>query len=605
MSFDKLNKQLDRLEQVSRKDLVVKDLFRVMCIPEIWKLAYANIYSNKGAMTQGIDNDTLDGMSIERMSSIINSLREGTYKPKPVRRAYIPKKDGKKRPLGVPSGDDKLVQAVVKILLNQIYEPIFHDTSHGFRPDKSCHTALKEVKHTWKGLKWFIEFDIKGCFDNIKHETLIKLLERKIDDKRFIRLIKLFLKAGYLEDWVYQKTYSGTPQGGIISPILSNIYLHELDVFMFDLIKGFNKGDKRPENPEYRVIRLAITRLRRKCRIRGLTPEELQNLKALKKQRLIIPERLEKTEEYKRLRYCRYADDFICGVAGSYSDARGILEAVETFLQDKLQLDLAVSKTGVKRSIKGIKFLGYYIRTQKGRCLKVKAKGQKPSTRRTGSGNILLAVPKDKAREFCNTHRYGDWDKTKAFQRGILLNSSDVEVIEAYNAELRGLANYYHLARDVKYQLHKLAHMGRVSTLMTLAGKHKCSVEKILNKLKQGNHWTLKEGERVVKVFQLKHWQKPKGTQDELPLTEHLYSGGTELIRRLDAKECEECGVTTKPVEVHHVRKLKDIKAKSNLNHWEKVMIARNRKTLILCVDCHSLLHQGKLSDKRHKTKNT
>ena len=599
MSFDKLNKQLDRLEQVSRKGLVVKNLFRVMCIPEIWKLAYANIYSNKGAMTQGIDDNTLDGMSVERMEKIITSLRERTYKPKPVRRVYIPKKDGKKRPLGVPSGDDKLVQAVIKILLNQIYEPIFLDTSHGFRPDKSCHTALKEVKHTWTGVKWLIEFDIKGCFDNIKHDILVKLLERKIDDKRFIRLIKLFLRAGYLEDWVYHRTYSGTPQGGIISPILSNIYLHELDVFMSNFIARFNKGDNRPENPDYNKSRLAINRLKKKCKSKGLIPDEIHNLKALQKQRYTIPQRLEKTEDYKRLRYCRYADDFICGVAGSYKDARSILEAVETFVQNELQLEFSIAKTDVKRSIKGIEFLGYHIRTQTGRFLKVKSKSGRTSTRRTGSGSILLSVPSNKAREFCNTHQYGDWDRINPLLRGKLLISSDVEIIATYNAELRGLTNYYYLARDVKYQLHKLVHIGRVSLFMTLAGKHKCSVQKILNQLQEGGQWILKqEKKRNVAVFQLKHWTKPKESQDELPLTAYLYASGTELIRRLDAEVCEECGTTTS-VEVHHVHKLKDIKHKPNLTHWEKIMIARNRKTLILCIDCHNLLHQGELPDKR------
>jgi RNA-directed DNA polymerase len=605
MSFEKLNKQLDRLEQVSRKGLVAKDLFRVMCIPEIWKLAYANIYSNKGAMTQGIDDDTLDGMSVERMEAIITALREGTYKPKPVRRVYIPKKDGKKRPLGVPSGDDKLVQAVIKILLNQIYEPIFHDNSHGFRPDKSCHTALRQVKHTWVGVKWMIEFDIKGCFDNIKHDTLVKLLERKIDDKRFIRLIKLFLKAGYVEDWVHHQTYSGTPQGGIISPILSNIYLHELDMFMSNFIARFNKGVKRPENPKYKENRLATNRLNKKCKSKGLTPEDIHNLKALRKERYTIPERLEQTEEYKRLRYCRYADDFICGVAGSYKDARSILDAVDTFIQNELQLELSIDKTDVKKSIKGIKFLGYHIKTQIGRLLKVKQKGRRTSTRRTGNGSILLSVPINMAREFCNTHQYGDWDRNKPLQRGKLLTSSDVETIETYNAELRGLTNYYYLARDVKYQLHKLAHIGRVSLFMTLAGKHKCSVQNILNQLQEGGQWILKqEKKRNVAVFQLKHWTKPKVSQDELPLTAHLYTTGTELIRRLDAQECEECGIATDSVEVHHVRKLKDIKHKPNLNHWEKVMIARNRKTLILCIDCHNLLHQGTLPDKRRKSKN-
>lgn len=219
-------KAVDSIATVSRKGRRVNGLFRLLTNPEVlWKQAYANIYSNKGAITKGVNSNTLDGFSEERVNHLIRMLVDRQYCPKPVRRTYIPKKNGKMRPLGIPAGDDKLVQEVVRILLEQIYEPVFSENSHGFRPGKSCHTALRQVANTWSGIKWIIEFDIKGFFDNISHAKLLELLEKKIDDKRIISLVRKMLKAGYLEDWQYKSTWSGTPQGGVISPILANIYL--------------------------------------------------------------------------------------------------------------------------------------------------------------------------------------------------------------------------------------------------------------------------------------------------------------------------------------------------------------------------------------------
>jgi RNA-directed DNA polymerase len=584
---------------------MVKDLSATMRCPEIWQLAYANTYSNKGAMTKGVDDDTLDGMSLERIQEIITTIKADTYRPKPVRRAYIPKRDGKKRPLGVPSGNDKLVQAVIKILLQQIYEPIFSENSHGFRPEKSCHTALKTIQNRWTGMDWFIEFDIKGCFDNIKHDVLIRFLEDKIDDKKFIKLVRCFLKAGYLEDWVYHHTYSGTPQGGIISPILSNIYLHELDIFVEDFTKNFNIGKKRPTNPEYYRIGRRIKKLiYQQLPKYGLTPEEIVELKALKKGRLQVKPTVEDSTKFRRLLYCRYADDFIFGIMGSYSDAKMVLETIKNFLSKELSLETSPNKTGIVRATRHIEFLGYNIRTQTGRIRKIKTKKGVQKTLRTGVGTIRFEVPKGKTLDFCNAHEYGDYHTTQATHRAKLLTSSEAEIIEVYNAEKRGLANYYALAKDMKYKLHKLDYLGLFSLAKTLAGKSKCSLPKIFARLDNGGNYSLNvkvKGDVIKhKVFQLKHWKRPVECEDTLPITAHLYTTGTELIRRLNADECEYCGTMDK-VEVHHVRKLKDLKHKTHLEHWEKVMIARHRKTLVICRDCHNLLHQGKLSDKRFK----
>lgn len=612
MLFDRLSRKLEGLERASKQGKKVRTLTRIMHLDEIWYEAYANIYANKGAMTKGIDDNTLDGMSKERITEIINSLKEGTYKPKPVRRVYIPKKDGKERPLGVPSGDDKLVQEVTRIILERIYEPVFHDNSHGFRKDKSCHTALKQVQRTWTGVKWFVEFDIKGFFDNMNHEIMVKLLEKKIDDNRFIKLIKSFLKAGYLEEWKYHKTYSGAPQGGIVSPILSNIYLHELDGYMTALRDEFNKGKKRPINPEYRNLNSKLYRLHKKLAGSNQKLELIKELLEAKKQQKSIPSVDTHGEEFKRLQYSRYADDFICGIIGTKHDATAIMQKVTEFLQDSLNLEISPEKTLINKGQQGIEFLSYGIKTQYGeKEVKVKMNGRY-TTKRTISGSVLLSVPQHKALQSCRNYGYGDYQENKPLHRAELTNFSVFEIIEMYNAELRGLANYYVLAREVKRDLANLQYLSLYSLIKTLANKHDSKLTTVAEKLKRGNEYIhryrFKDGWKEIRVFQLKHMVKPHGEADEIPNTIALTATGSELIRRMETEECEYCGRTDRPTEVHHVRKLKDLKIKPHLEHWQKIMIARHRKTLILCSgtsdSCHVLLHQGKLPSKRHQPKN-
>lgn len=611
--FPKLNSQLARLQAVSEKGLVAKDLFRVMSLPDIWYVAYINLYANKGAITEGvIEDDTLDGISHSRIYEIIASIKDDTFRPTPVKRVPIPKKDGGTRPLGVPTGTDKLVQMAMKIILEHIYEePVFMDTSHGFRPERSCHTALSQIKSQFTSVKWFCEFDISGFFDNVDHKILINLLERKIDDKRFLRLLRRFLKAGYMEKWEWHATYSGMPQGGVISPLLSNIYLHELDQLVASLITKFNKGKRRPDNPPYMRLNRQIQSLRKHIDKEGVSPEKLSEFKSLEKERLQIPRYIENTDKFKRLVYCRYADDFIFGVIGSYTDAKNLMLETESFLRDNLHLNLSPEKTCVQRATKGIEFLSYGIKTQySDKIKKVKVAGRYAKTR-TINGSIVLTVPPDKVREFCQYHGYGDWQTKKSIHIPKLLISSEAEIIYAYNAEMRGFANYYGLARDMKHSLNTLFYMGQGSLFKTFAGKRKSTMMKVIKDLRTNDGYAItvqvrdkNSGEMIdkeVRVLQLKDWKAPKVCIDRLPLTIHLYLSGSELYRRMNASECEYCGNVERSLEVHHIRKLKDLKDMIHLEHWQKVMIARHRKTMVLCVLCHDLLHEGKLHDNRYK----
>lgn len=227
-----VEKAIGSLPTVVRSGRRANGLFRLMKSPSLWDQAYLKVAANKGAMTSGIDGKTFDGYSPEKVRSIIARLSDGSYKPAAVRRVLIPKSDGRTRPLGIPTTEDRLVQEVVRIVLNQIYEPIFDDASHGFREGRSCHTALKTIGAVWTGVKWLVDVDVVSFFDNIDHAILLRLLEKRIEDRRFIALIRGMLKAGYMEDWRFHRTLSGTPQGGVVSPLLANIYLHELDEWM-------------------------------------------------------------------------------------------------------------------------------------------------------------------------------------------------------------------------------------------------------------------------------------------------------------------------------------------------------------------------------------
>src|SRR5262252_4894577 len=223
---------LSVLRERGRKGLPCTQLYRQLFNKDLYLLAYGNIYSNQGAMTPGASEETADGMSEAKISQIIEAMRRERYRFSPARRTYIPKKNGKLRPLGIPTWSDKLVGEVVRLLLEALYEPQFSDSSHGFRRFRGCHTALREINNTWTGATWFVEGDISDCFGSLDHEILLGILAEKIHDNRFLRLVRHMLKAGYLEDWEYRETLSGVPQGGTVSPILSNVYLHKLDEFV-------------------------------------------------------------------------------------------------------------------------------------------------------------------------------------------------------------------------------------------------------------------------------------------------------------------------------------------------------------------------------------
>lgn len=579
-------------------------LYRVLFNEEMFYLAYQRIYAKMGNMTKGSDGKTIDEMSLSRISKLMEELKDETYQPKPARRTYIPKKDGKKRPLGIPSFDDKLVQEVLRMILEAIFEKQFEDSSHGFRPQRSCHTALVQIHKRFTGTKWFIEGDIKGFFDNINHHVLISILEERISDDRFLRLIRKFLNAGYIEDWTFHRTYSGTPQGGIISPILANVYLDKLDKHMKVLVSKFNKGIRRERNPEYEVLNrkkaALVTQLKR---ITDYPQKErkLREIKEVEKVRSHLASRDEMDANYKRLKYVRYADDFLVSVIGSKADSEFIKREIKLFLSEKLRLELSEDKTLITHAHKPAKFLGYEINIRKpGKSAKRSAKTGVIS--RVFGNKVILKLSTETMRKKLFDYRvlqmkqYERTEKWKPVRRTRLMDNDDLEILDTYNAEIRGFHNYYSIAHNSS-ALHSFRYIMEYSMYKTFANKYRTSVRKIIAKFRFNKDFavffTTKQGEIKMRVFHknsFKRKTEPMINCDNFPNI-GLLSNTTSLVDRLKACLCELCGKSDN-LEMHHVRKLGDLRGKAK---WEALMIARRRKTMAVCQECHKKIHAGKM----------
>lgn len=580
-------------------------LYRNLYNRELFLLAYQNIYAAEGNMTKGVDGKTIDGMSLKRIDKLIEKLKDESYQPNPSRRVYIPKKSGKMRPLGIPSFDDKLVQEVLRMLLEAIYENSFEKTSHGFRPDKSCHTALNQIQVAFTGAKWFIEGDIKGFFDNIDHSKMVEILSLRIKDERFLRLIRKFLKAGYLEDWKYHNTYSGTPQGGIISPILANIYLDQLDKFMNEMKKSFDKGKRRKSNPQTNAYYSKRKRLKSEY-INAKTEDERKNIqnqfKTLEMEHFNFPHSDPFDSNFKRIQYVRYADDFLIGIIGNKEDAKKIKMKIKEFLNDTLKLELSDEKTLITHSKKKAHFLGYDIYVRHTQAAKRNKSGH---LRRFLSGTVVLEVPMDCIKKKLlyygamklEVNVYGK-EVWRAKSRYYLKDNDDLEILDQYNSEIRGLRNYYAIANNSAI-LNSFGYIMCQSLFKTYGTKYRCSMKKAMKKFRIGSDFGIKftaKGKSKVRLFYNEGFaRKPMNKSYQVDIIPNTvkYASKTSLIDRLKAEKCELCGKTNCEIEIHHVRKLKDLSGKS---YWEKFMIARNRKTLALCEDCHEKLHSGKLN---------
>lgn len=589
---------LERMNRNSAEhpDGVYTRLYRYLLREDVYFTAYKNLYANNGASTKGTDNDTADGFSEGYVRQIIEELQNQTYKPKSVRRVHIPKANGKTRPLGIPSFRDKLIQDVIRQFLEAIYEPVFSDRSHGFRPGRSCHTALKQINRSFRGVKWFVEGDIRGCFDNIDHEVLLNLLSRKIKDSKFITLIGKFLKAGYMENWQYHKTYSGTPQGGILSPILANIYLHELDKKIEQMRKDFAQPPERAYSKAYSE-KLSETKQWKKqvsmCENKTEREHILRQIHRLNVERRKLPF---KDTTDKKLVYVRYADDFMIGVSGTREESEKIKQELKSFLADTLKLELSDEKTKVTHSSENARFLGYDINIRRNNQSKRTANG---TVRRTLNNSVELLVPFEKIERFMFERKIVIQDDSGNLipsQRGAMVGLTDLEVIDTYNSQTRGICNYYSLASNFA-KLTYFVYLMEYSCLKTLAKKHKCRISGIKHQYKAGHSWGIpyetKSGMHRMMIVKFSDLKKTTafGTQVDTISHHAHYTNVNSLENRLKAKKCELCGEDGDTTyEIHHINKVKNLKGKEQ---WERAMIARKRKTLIVCKSCHNRIHHS------------
>ena len=577
-------------------------LYRLLFNEELFYVAYQKIASNGGSTTKGSDGRSIDGMSLARIETLIASLKDESYQPHPSRRVHIPKKNGKTRPLGIPAFEDKLVQEVVRMILEAIYEGHFETTSHGFRPKRSCHTALLHIQKTFSGAKWFIEGDIKGFFDNIDHDVLVGILRERISDDRFIRLIRKFLKAGYVEDWTFHNTYSGTPQGGIVSPILANIYLDKLDKYVKEYIRHFDMGTKRRPGKESNDLANERKRTVRKLKkVKDGTEKAalVARLKAIEQERAAFPNGDEMDESYRRLKYIRYADDFILGVIGSKEEAQRIKEDIKSFLSASLALELSEEKTLITHTGKSAKFLGYEITVTRDNHQRRDVRG---CLRRTYGKrvrlNVSMATLRDKLLEYGAMEiklRNGKEVWKPKCRSGLIFND-DLEILDRYNRETVGFCNYYLIANNCVV-LHNFRYIMEYSMYKTFAGKYRSTVRKINKKYRYNKLFTVKyeqKGAIKSRTFYKTSFKRRttafNGSCDIEPYSIADVSR-TNLTDRLKAEKCELCGATGKLI-MHHVRNLKDLKGKES---WKRLMSARKRKTIALCPSCHRLRHLGKV----------
>jgi len=568
----------------------IERIYRLLYNPELYQMAYRNIYANDGAMTKGSNDETVDGMSMKKIMDIIGRVKTETYQWTPVRRTHIKKSNGKLRPLGLPTWSDKLLQEAMRIILEAYYDGQFSENSHGFREGRGCQTALEAItrKGGWKSVKWFVEGDIANCFGSIDHEILMNILKERIKDNRFLRLIENLLKSGYMENWKHSPTLSGCPQGSILSPILSNVYMDKLDKYVEnELIPKYTKGKRRAENKEYKAIMNQIAKYKRH--------QNWEKARELEKISQTMASKEPTDPNFRRLYYIRYADDWLIGLSGSREEAEEVKTQIGGYLHGELKLELSGEKTLVTHARnEKARFLGYDIHVLHADT-KHDHRGQ-----RIINGAIGLRVPRDKMQAKMSEYMA----RGKPIHRKERTINSDYDIISQYQSELRGFVQYYLHAYNA-HEMHNVKRAMEMSLAKTLANKYKTTSKRIFDDYKT----TVETENGKYKVLQAKVERENKSSliaqfggiriayDKEATITDapkQIYNVKSQLIDRLTRKVCELCG-TPGETSMHHVRKLKDLSksGRKNKPEWMKRMIAMNRKTLAVCDSCHNKIHSG------------
>ncbi|MDJ0752819.1 MAG: reverse transcriptase domain-containing protein [Ardenticatenaceae bacterium] len=591
---------LNAMHKLGMVDKPLTRVYRQLFNQNLYLRAYAKLYPNAGALTPGSTAETVDGMNLRRIETIIEELRYERFQWRPARRVYIKKKQGGRRPLGMPDFRDKLMQEVINSLLSAYYEPRFSRNSHGFRPQRGCHTALSQISVQFTGTVWFIEGDIKGCFDHIDHDILMAIISRNIHDQRLLNLIRSGLEAGILEDFRYEKSYSGTPQGGVLSPLLANIYLNELDQYVEQVLQPkWRKGKARRRNKAYKAYEYQISQAWK----RG----DREACKRLKRERRELPSLDSHDPTYRRLWYMRYADDYLLGYIGPKQEAETIKAELGDYLATTLKLQQSPEKTLITHAkTEQAHFLGYAVSVYHANHVMSRGTGLYIK-RRSANGRIRLGIPAGLIREKIKYYKRHD----VVVSEYVLTHQSVANIIKQYQERFRGLAEYYKFAVD-RYRLGGLKGIMQEALVKTLAQKLKISARRVYRKYRSTKDVNGRRYNILVETVETKtgirrfEWggvplTHVKPSRDEViddTKPKVRWSMGGELVQRLLAEECEICG-SSQRIEVHHVRNLADLKkrwrGRKAKPTWVKLMVARNRKTLVVCRKCHAAIHAGKM----------
>lgn len=584
-------KELMELNE-NNSEYINDKLIHIVSDTNILILAYEIIKSNPGNSTPGIDPTTLDKIDSNWFTTVCTKLKAGKYLFKPARRIYISKPGKKsKRPLTISSPRDKVVQQAIYLVLNAIYEPSFLYSSHGSRPNKGTHTALKDIKSKFQGVKWCIEADIESNFPNIDHKILLNLLSKRIVCSKFLALIKKSIKAGYKEDGNFFDSNKGLFQGNITSPILNNIYLHPLDLFMSDLTESFNQNKYRRENPDFRRISYQMKKAT------GDTPQ----LKKLRRKLWKVNSKDPFDPNFRRLYYIRYVDDFVVGVAGSRENTIEIRNKIDVFLKNELKLTFSSEKTSITNFSKNpIFFLGTFIKgnwEKEKRIITIKKKGG-VSTKVRMTSRVVLKAPIKSIFEKATLNgffkkRHGKFVSTYV---GRCINLDHQDILRYYNSIIRGVFNYYSFANNRK-SLGSFVHGLKLSCARTLALKYKLRhASKVYKKFGS----TLKSPDGNVELFIPSTFKAIKTFSCSLSVpTDIILSNWNKNLTKSNLfKLCGICG-SSDHIEMHHVRKVKDLKSKArakNMDFFRMQMAAINRKQIPLCTTHHKALHNNTLS---------
>ncbi len=571
------------------------ELYRLMYKQDLYILAYERIKNRPGNTTPETNDETLDGFSVAAIEELIQDMRAEKYRCKPVRTVYIPKSNGKMRKLGIPCTKDKIVQEVVRMVLEAIYDSphgsYFKAESHGFRRSKSCHSALKDIQARWSGVTWFIEGDIKACFDDIDHEILIDILRKKIKDERFLSIVRSFLKAGYQDlDGTRKESLAGTPQGGIVSPILANIYLHELDEYVEQLQKELEKGELRRPNPAYRKLQKRRQYLAKTGKI------DTREYRDLGVQMRKLPSLDPQDPNFVRVKFVRYADDWLIGVTGPHQLAEDIKERVGQFLKSRLSLTLSAEKTRITHArTEEAEFLGYRIRLGRSdkepkQTLSTNASGKNFKRRSTGM-QIVLKAPMEKLIQ--RLHQKGFCDKKgRPLHKAAWMQQDEDQIISQYSAVNRGLQQYYR-PTDNWNEMSRVQYILKFSLAKTLAAKRQRPMTQVI----RGKDISIKVKrargqERTVTFYRNTDWAVHRGAFTDSPEVDLVRMHIRLRTRSKLGWPCVVCG-ETQGIAMHHVRHVRKGLTSRGSKGFTRVMAILNRKQVPVCTSCHNKIHRG------------